>query len=95
MRQVLIISYDLSNPGRDYSVLVARIKEIGPWARLGGSAYLVASNEQPAQVRDALSPALDSNDKLFVGTCPAPAAWKGYPDEVSRWIHKHQLNPEA
>lgn len=90
MSQVLIISYDLINPGQNYQDLLARIKKYKNWARLGGSSYLIYTTATPVQVRDYLMKALDSNDKLFVGVAPAPSAWNGLPEEVSNWIHQHQ-----
>lgn len=90
MRKVLIISYDLVNPGQNYESLLKLIKSYQLWARLGGSAYLIATDETPVQVRDHLRTALDANDKLYVGTAPVPSAWIGMPDAVSKWIHENQ-----
>ncbi|MBN8666129.1 MAG: hypothetical protein J0M30_01415 [Chitinophagales bacterium] len=89
MKKVYIISYDLKNPGQNYEKILALIKSFGKWARLGGSAYLIVSTQTAVQVRDNLKTALDSNDKLFVGTLTLPAAWVGMPDEVSNWIRNN------
>lgn len=83
---VLIVVYELSNPGQNYDEIIRRIKAYGTWARLGGSEYLIYTNSTPIQVRDNLKAALDTNDKLFVGTCVAPAAWTGYGAETDEWI---------
>lgn len=88
--RVLIVSYDLVNPGQNYERLIKLIKQSGSWARLGGSAYLILTASTPVEIRDKLMAALDSNDKLFVGTAPAPAAWAGVPDDVSNWILANQ-----
>ena len=90
MAQTLIISYDLSNPGRNYEDLVKKIKAYGYWARLGGSAYLIVTADTPVTVRDNLKTVLDSNDSLFVGTCPRPSAWAGMSEEVANWILTNQ-----
>lgn len=90
MTKVLIISYDLVNPGRNYEHLLKQIKSYPEWARLGGSSYLIYTESGPVEVRDHLMTALDANDKLYVGTAPAPAAWIGMPEDVSNWIHEHQ-----
>lgn len=89
MNKVLIISYDLVNPGQNYESLLKLIKAYPGWARLGGSAYLISTSSTPVQVRDHLTQALDQNDKLFVGTLVAPSAWRGLPEEVSKWIHEN------
>lgn len=90
MNKTLIVSYDLSNPGQNYESLLRLIKSYPSWARLGGSAYLIATDRTPVQVRDHLRAALDRNDKLFVGSAPPPSAWWGMPDDVSNWIHQNQ-----
>ena len=90
MKLVLIVSYDLVNPGQNYGPLIQAIKASDSWARLGGSAYLIATNDEPKIVRDRLNLHLDQNDKLYVGTAPAPAAWFGLPEDVSNWIHANQ-----
>jgi len=86
MRRAYIISYDLSKPGQNYEALLKKIKTHHAWARLGGSAYIVLSDNTAAQIRDDLTQALDKNDKLFVGAINAPAAWIGLGDEVSQWL---------
>lgn len=90
MAHMLIVSYDLMNPGQNYPMLLQRIKAYGQWARLGGSAYLIVTDSTPVQVRDYLVGALDANDALYVGMAPAPSAWQGLPDQVSNWIHANQ-----
>jgi hypothetical protein len=80
-----IISYDLSNPGKNYEDLLKKIKSYS-WARLGGSAYVVVSANTAVEIRDNLKTVLDSNDKLFVGTVVPQAAWTGLPEEVSKWL---------
>lgn len=81
-----IISYDLINPGQNYESLIKKIRSYHSWARLGGSAYIIASDEDVVTVRDKLLKVLDNNDKLFVGTIKAPAAWYGLTEEVSDWL---------
>ena len=81
-----IISYDLHKPGQNYEELLKRIKSYPNWARLGGSAYVIQTENSHVQVRDYLNEVLDTNDKIFVGTVSAPAAWYGLGEEVSNWL---------
>ena len=81
-----IISYDLSQPGQNYEELLKRIKSYSQWARLGGSAYIIMTDKSHTEIRDNLLEVLDKNDKLFVGTVSAPAAWYGLGSEVSNWL---------
>ncbi|MBI3880796.1 MAG: SinR family protein [Verrucomicrobia bacterium] len=88
--KTLIISYDLHKPLQNYDQLIQKIRAYGNWAKLGGSAYLIVTGQTPSAVRDNLMTALDSNDVLFVSTCPVPSAWKGLPEEVAKWILENQ-----
>lgn len=83
-----IVTYDLRNEesSNSYQKLLELIKEEGVWARLGGSSYLVESESTPVELRDKYRSALDKDDKLYVGEVTAPAAWIGYPSEVTNWI---------
>lgn len=90
MSRVLIITYDLLTPGKNYEPLLQVLKSFGPWAKLGGSSYLVVTEQDPAVLRDRLTATIDSNDKLYVGVAPAPSAWAGMPNEVSNWILANQ-----
>lgn len=83
---VYIISYDLQAPTQRYEELITRIKTYPNWACLGGSAYLIETNDTHVQVRDNLGQVVDGNDKLFVAKVSAPAAWQGYSQEITDWI---------
>lgn len=84
---VYIISYDLGAPTQRYEELIGKIKQYPSWACLGGSAYLIETNDTVVTVRNAMSKYLDNNDRLFVARVSTPAAWYGYSNEVSNWIH--------
>jgi len=88
-----IISYDLSNPGRNYEELLRRIKAYGTWARLGGSAYLIRSVQTHDVIRNNLMVAIDKNDSIFVAVVTAPAAWAGLGDEVAQWLRNALQSP--
>lgn len=90
MPRVLIVTYDLVNPGQNYERLLDEIKAAASWAKLGGSSYLIETTESVIAVRDRLQRHLDQNDRLFVGSAPAPSAWRGLPDDVTNWIMEHQ-----
>ena len=80
-----IITYDLSQPGRNYDDLYARIKSYDAWAMITESSWAVVTEQSPVAVRDHLKPALDRNDKLFVGTLGS-SAWIGLSDKISDWL---------
>ncbi len=89
MSRTFIISYDLNAPGKNYERVHNVIKRQPGWAKLGGSSYIVITDETEVQIRDAIMEVMDSNDQLFVGLVNAPAAWFGLGDEVSTWLQNN------
>ena len=64
---ILIISYDLHNPGRDYEAVVKSIQSAsGGWAHPQGSVWLVDTLGAPGKWRDRLVSLGDANDEYFV-----------------------------
>ncbi len=86
MNTTYIISYDLRSPGQNYENVHGVIKNYHSWAKLGGSAYIILTNETAIQIRDKIRAVIDANDQLFVGAVNAPAAWVGMGDEVTEWL---------
>lgn len=89
MKKVIIITYDLMTPGKNYEALLQRIKGNNAWAKLGGSSYLIITENSPTQIRDHLKSVLDVNDKLFVSVINTPAAWTGLSEQVANWIRNN------
>ena len=83
-----IITYDLSQPGRNYADLYARIKSYPAYAMITESSWAVATDRSPEAVRDHLVPALDRNDTLFVSTL-GDSEWAGLSDEISNWLKEN------
>lgn len=85
---VYIVTYDLrtETDSQSYQRLIDLIKEDGVWACLGGSSYLIESDQTAVELRDKFKRVLDGDDMLYVGRVTAPAAWTGYSKEVTEWI---------
>lgn len=84
------MTFELADAGQNYVDVVRKIQSLGGYARVNLFTYMVATELTPVQVRDTVKAALRPSDKVFVGTCPPPAAWEGEPDEVSKWILENQ-----
>lgn len=89
MNKTYLITYDLSKPGQKYEELLRKIKSYPGWSRLGGSAYIILTPNNPVEIRSFLTTDLDRNDKLFVGVISAPAAWTNLGEEVSLWLNNN------
>lgn len=70
-----IISYDLCQPGRDYTGLYQAIKAYGYWGKLTESTWAVVTYESPVEIRSHLQQYLDGNDRLIVIQSGKSAAW--------------------
>ncbi len=87
MANNLIVSYDLYNPGQDYSKVIEAIKGLGSWAKIHKSVWYVNSNYSASQAVDKVWAAMDSNDSLFVVDATSNnAAWQNLSAEVSNYI---------
>ncbi len=87
MANNLIVSYDLYNPGQDYSKVIEAIKALGSWAKVHKSVWYVNSSYTATQAADKVWATMDRNDSLFVvDATNNNAAWQNLSDEVSNHI---------
>ena len=87
MANNLHISYDLITPGQNYQSVIAKIKELGNWAKIGYSFWYVNSTYTASEARDHIVVALDANDKLYVvDASNGVAAWHNISDQVSQFV---------
>jgi hypothetical protein len=71
-----IITYDLRSPGQDYTSLINAIEKYPNCVKISESCWLINNSQTTAQVRDALTPLMDSNDRIFVAALSGEAAWR-------------------
>jgi hypothetical protein len=68
---VHIVTYDLKSPNdttEDYARVIAGLKSIyGTWCHLEKSVWLISTDQEASQVRDAIRTFLHTADVLFVG----------------------------
>ena len=92
----LIISYDLSEPSRNYSDLIQEIKTLGLWAHALGSVWYVKSPLSASDACDRLIRVLDQDDSLLVvDATNNNAAWKNLKPEVAAFIKENWLKRYA
>lgn len=71
---ILMISYDLRTPGRNYQDLYAAIKAVDHCHALE-SVWLIDVNQTSIQVRDSLKALADANDGILVIEFAPQAGW--------------------
>ncbi|BAU47359.1 SinR [Sulfurifustis variabilis] len=81
-----VISYDLNKPGQDYSSLFEAIKNLGNWWHCLDSTWVVVSNLNASQIRDALKARMDASDALLVVQSANIGAWHGFKDNCASWL---------
>jgi hypothetical protein len=87
MNRIYSIQYDLTKPGQSYEKLIAAIKRLCPtWAKPLESCFVVVSSITAAQLRDSLTPYLDTNDRLLVLQAGPDWASRNLAKEVSDWL---------
>ncbi len=83
---VILITYDLKQPGRDYSTLYEAIKSYGNWAHPVESVWLVDTIKTPAGIRDHLKKCIDTNDMLLVVQLNLNWASWGLSSSIIEWL---------
>jgi thiamine pyrophosphate-dependent acetolactate synthase large subunit-like protein len=90
MANNLHISYDLYNPGQNYSGVIETIKTFGNWAKIHKSFWYVKSELTPQQAVERLRKVMDTSDTVYVvDSTNNTAAWHNLNDEVANHIRKH------
>jgi hypothetical protein len=86
-----LIGYDLNRPRGpdDYPDLIKAIKVFGTWWHNLDSTWIVRSDLTAVEIRDQLSPLIDSGDELLVATLSGEAAWIGFNNKGSDWLKEN------
>jgi len=86
---ILLVTYDLVNPGKDYSLLYEALKEAPAWWHYLESTWLIKTNLSPQQWFNKLKPFIDDNDRIFI--MEITKNYQGWlPRKAWDWIHRHE-----
>jgi len=91
---ILIVAYDLHNPGRSYGPIAKLLKTAtGGWAHPQGSVWLIDTTSTPTWWRDNLDDVADANDEFFVMRVYKNwAASASFDDDVVDWLKSSSRN---
>jgi hypothetical protein len=89
---ILLVTYDLKTPGKNYSPLYEALKTQGKWWHYLTSTWLLSTTKPPQQVFADLSPHLTSQDYLLIFTVGKPY-WGTLPKEAWDWIKEQGVQP--
>jgi hypothetical protein len=82
---VLMVTYDLKQPGRDYTPVHRYLKQFAYCKDLE-SFWLLDTTMTAEQVRDGLKAHVDSNDKVFVARLGGN--WGSYNFGCAAWLNE-------
>lgn len=90
-----LIGYDLNSPRQknDYKDLIEKLKTFGTRWHCLDSTWIIKTDVNATQIRDTLSPFIDSGDELLVVALTGEGAWCGFDDQCSSWL-KNNLQPK-
>jgi len=82
---VLLITYDLRVPGKNYTGLYDEIKKAGMWWHHLDSTWLIKTNLTPSQWYNQLNKYIDKNDGLLI--IQVTSNYQGWlPEKAWNWI---------
>lgn len=73
---MLLVTYDLSQPDRDYQTLDEALMTANGYAKVTESSWLLAGEDDPKAWRDKLTAVMHRNDRLFVCGVAHKVAWQ-------------------
>ena len=85
---LILISYDLKCPGRDYTALYESIKSLGEWWHYLGSVWIIKSDRNVTQIAQILRTKIDENDLLFVVDITGKPVDGWLPRAAWEWMKK-------
>ncbi|WP_078292388.1 CRISPR-associated endonuclease Cas2 [Mycobacterium sp. D16R24] len=81
-----LVSYDLSEPDRDYDKLISFLKSHPYHAHVLESVWCVGSSLTVVGLRDRIMSLIDANDHLIVVEMGLSSAWFNLQPNVSNWL---------
>jgi hypothetical protein len=91
---IVVISYDLRNPKRDYGPLFDAIKQQGRWWHYLKSTWILETRKTPQEIIDDIEPLLSESDRILAFEM-AGEYYGILPDRAWRWRDKHVASEKA
>lgn len=88
---IILITYDLKQPDRNYEALYESIKRCGDtWWHYLDSIWLVKTELAPSQCFDRIRPNIDDNDSLFIVEITGKQRQGWLPKDAWEWIKSNE-----
>jgi hypothetical protein len=83
---ILMVTYDLHNPGRDYEAIAEELKTATSWKHPQGSVWLLDTELEPSEWRDKLRAIGDDNDEYFIVRLRQNWAARKMDSDATSWL---------
>ena len=87
---ILLVSYDLKVPGRDYTTLYDTIKSAPGWWHYLESTWVISTVETPEVWAKRLHNVMDENDRLIVIDITGMPRYGWLPSKAWEWFKNHE-----
>jgi hypothetical protein len=84
---ILLVTYDLKTPNRDYGPLYVALKQQGVWWHYLDSVWLIDTIKTPDQVYADIVKNITMDDRLFITAIKRPY-WGYLPKDAWDWINQ-------
>lgn len=89
---IVLITYDLTQPNRNYEALYTAIKQCGTvWWHYMESVWLIRTELKPTDCFDRLHPNMDDNDYLFIVDISNRPRQGWLPKDAWEWIKNNDV----
>lgn len=89
---LVLITYDLKQPDRDYATLYESIKQCGSvWWHYLDSVWIIRTDLSPAQCFERVHPNMDNNDYLFIVDITQRSRQGWLPTDAWEWIKTNDI----
>jgi hypothetical protein len=73
---IVLVTYDLNNPSKNYTPLFEALKLQGPWWHYLKSTWLIDTNKTPTEVWNVIANHVEATDRVFVtNLAPGHQGW--------------------
>ena len=87
---ILLVTYDLKKPGKDYTALYNVLKTAPSWWHYLESTWLLHTNETPNAWSDKIRTVIDQNDNFMVIDITRQPRQGWMPKDAWAWINERE-----
>jgi hypothetical protein len=87
---IVLVTYDLKAPGKDYKSLHAHLKTY-TYCKGMESVWLLDTSKSNAAIRDGIRPHVDTNDVVFVSRLHSNT-WASVKFSCADWLNRPERN---